>query len=390
MLISMSGFTKEAIADVRDNRNPAILLFNKAEITRLINGGTGPLPLIIRKRRALVDRGEVLFEESDSSWQKRIAPDSSKLPQPDIRFSRPASDPQHWIAGKGGFGHLVFSEDIPDIDWTVSQGSGAGFDIYPQLGRRDQIAHAFEVLQKLGWVTERGRFSLQQAHAYWYGAGAGSFLLALSRWEQRYSEVSAPLHHTEEATYFDVAEGGLYTLSFDVSADRQGDISGAQLSMQLPGIPLDPHPFTELVHAFDLVGDAHFRPLQPRPVYTLWRWPGPRTKLTRLSLIYDASDGWVSGIIASNPFKTALFDKQNTSPEVRERLSLLSEFDILPFRLRGWHEPEHAIDSYYLSGLEMTWTGDAAVLSLVSDWRMRATPNTAGRRLSTRRHSDAA
>ena len=381
LIMSMSGFTQTAIDGAATSRDRPILLVNKDEITRLVNSGSGLWPLLVHKRDALVNRGEVLFEDVESHWQDRVTPDPSKLPMADIRFSKAPMHAPNWVQGGGGFGHIVFAESIPDVDWTVALGSGVALDIHPDLGTREEAPHALELLRKLGWITKHGRFSIQQAHDYWYGAGARDFSLALAGWKQRYTKTKHPYHHTEEATYFDIAEGGLYTLTFDISSDERGEISNAQLSMQLPYVPLDTHQFQELLHAFDLLGERGFRSLPPKPVFTLWHWTFTRTPLVPTSFIYDSPSAWVRGIMAPNPFRSRMLNTRRISSEVKDKLEVLHELDLLPFRLRDWHEAEDTKMTYNFSGFEMTWTGDAAVFSLVADWNERP------RRASPRRSS---
>jgi hypothetical protein len=46
----------------------------------------------------------------------------------------------------------------------------------------------------LGWITSKGRWSIQQATINWHGSGAGPFAREVTGWRRRYRGVES-LHH---------------------------------------------------------------------------------------------------------------------------------------------------------------------------------------------------
>ena len=93
-------------------------------------------------------------------------------------------------------------------------------------------------------------WSIQQATANWHGFGADSLVGALQGSKKRYEGLKRA--HTEELCYTDNCGDGVYTLVAQVSADRYRLVWRAELSFQLPGIPLDPGPYQELGAHFGL------------------------------------------------------------------------------------------------------------------------------------------
>jgi hypothetical protein len=63
-------------------------------------------------------------------------------------------------------------------------------------------------------------------------------------------------HHTEEFTYFDVCDGGLYTLTGSVSASEHRRVWQTSLSFQLVGVPLDTSPPRNVRRAVGVVPEG--------------------------------------------------------------------------------------------------------------------------------------
>lgn len=70
----------------------------------------------------------------------------------------------------------------------------------------------------MGWTTNNGWWSIQQAARNWHGTGAAGFGDLVRGWEARYEGLDE-VHHTEEFCYVDAIEDGFYTLSGGLSAD---------------------------------------------------------------------------------------------------------------------------------------------------------------------------
>jgi hypothetical protein len=369
LVFSMSGFTKPAISDVAMHKQRLILLFDRREIERALIGETGLLSLVQQKSRALVEESKVLFESGRSNRPTKPPPPPSAFGEASVLIWHPKLGSVPWISGGGGFGHCVFPEDIPDVDWTTAQGHGVGFDLQLEVDERGEIAKVLDTLRRVGWITPAGRFTIQQNEAFWFGIGARDFIQAIEARPARYADVKlSHVHHTEEATYFDLCETGFFTLSFDLDA-RNGRVWRAELSAQLPGIPLDPHPFLQITQELLLEERGYFRPLAQRPVYAAWHWMQKSFKVQPVAYLLGSlrDERVVKGIVGRSPFGKLLSYGRKLS-ELEKHLIPLREFDVLPFRLSSWHDMGDKVDYYYVRGFETAWTGGAFVCSLIADW----------------------
>src|SRR5262249_50088356 len=123
-------------------------------------------------------------------------------------------------------------------------------------------------LSGMGWATGSARWSIQQAATNWHGLGASAFAEALQSWRERYKGIS--IHHSEEFCYFDVCDGGFYTLTANISAHYDRSVRYTTLSFQLTGIPLDTDPLKELIRTFDIGEPCYFRPMKKKSVARKW------------------------------------------------------------------------------------------------------------------------
>ncbi len=368
LFFSMSGYTKTAVQDVTGRRDPAILLFTSEETSSLCARRLSLLSLLRRKRESLTRDGRVLLDGDYRPWSGRRKPNRAALPPADVAIVDLEGRELPWVAGAGEFGNFVFAEELPDVDWTPAQGVGVGFDPDPPIRDRRDLGHVLEVLRGVGWVSSAGRWSIQQMHTNWHGAGAGSFLDALDRWEERYEQAAEETHHSEEVTYFDICDGGFYTLSMNVGANRKGLVTYPHLSAQLMGIPIHPEPFRQIVRAFDRDDQAYFRPLSPDPVQTLFHSPGERLRLEPVALLSREDDGerWITGIVARHPFRGG--GPAMATDTAARRLDNLTRSELLVCELRSWHEPGREIEYYYLWSLEMAQTYRSTVIDAVAEW----------------------
>jgi hypothetical protein len=260
VLVSMTGFTATAIKEVTEHRDRIVLLVEGPEIRNLFRYRSSLLALLRRKREHLIADGRVVFGEGGPR-RSGPAPNRSSLPSSDLRIATAGGGVAPWVAGAGGFGPMVFVQELPDVEWIAGHGPGIGLDLQIDGGTRADIGHVLEALRGMGWVSSAGRFAIQQAAVCWHGAGAAAFLDALDGWESRYRAAGTRMHHTEEATYFDKWEDGFYTLSLRVEPDHD-HVWGVDFSMRLPGIPLVIEPIRALAHALSPEGHSYFRPLE--------------------------------------------------------------------------------------------------------------------------------
>lgn len=366
MLLSMSGFTKQAIAELENHRQRIVLLFDFEEIDRLLSGNLEIDSLIREKRDAFVGEGRVSFLRSPSHWRTRPIPDRTVLPSPDLQIVVPQSDIVPWISGAGGFGPLVFARDLPDVDSIAALGSGVGFDLPLHAVRRpEDLAYVLDALRDVGWISEFGCYSILQSEVCWHGTGAGSFLNAIDAWTSRYANVKTRLHHTEEATYMDLWEHGFFTFVANLSHDN-GHVHHAKISAQLYGIPLSTESFRLLASTFGREGQVYFRPLK-QPAISTHHWSFRDHRLTPVAFLCS-SDRWVEGIVVRNPFY--LPKRSQSLGSLHESLRPLREHELICCRLSSAHELGAKVDFYFLRHAEATRTDDVAVFCVTADWHM--------------------
>lgn len=365
VFFSVGGFTQEAVREVEANRSQVILLFDEYEITRLFRGELSLGPLIDAKIEHLTVHGRAFFEVSDGKWSAHPWPDLSGLPSADTYLWDPVEGSLPWKTYPGGFGHVVFTERLPDVDWFPAPGSGSSFNLDLRIDTLKDVAHVFDVLNQVGWLSPAGRFCIQQSHDYWYGAGPDACWAAIRTFDSRYATAKGPFHHTEEVTYFDMFADGFFVFSFDIHIGDPCRIGDAELSSQLYGVPLDTTDLHQLSQLLHLGRSVYFRPLHRDVVRTVPRWPGRSIQLKPISFLRSKRDDWVCGIIAHNPFFGGEHLDQ-INPEVRDYLYPLQDLGVVPFRLGQWHEVGDDM-SYCLRGLAATSTGEAFVFSMIAD-----------------------
>ncbi len=289
----------------------------------------------------------------------------SRLPSADAYLSHPSKGVTPWQVYSGGFGHVVFTERLRDVGWYPGPGVGSSFGLDLPIDTIKDVAHVFDALDEVGWLSHAGRFCIQQSNDYWYGAGARECWKALQSPEPRYEAAKGPFHHTEEVTYVDSFTDGFYVLSIDVCIGNPLGIGHAEISGQLYGVPADTAEFQHLLRLLQLDGQLYFRSLERSPVRTIWRWKGRPIPLKPVSFLRAVKDDWVCGIVARNPFHKGRHLDQ-VSSETAEYLYGLQDIEVVPFRLGQWHEVGDGMN-YYLRGLEATSTSDALVFSLIAN-----------------------
>jgi hypothetical protein len=388
VIFSMSGYTKEAIDMVESQRDREVLLVDGSEITDLFQGRAGLRTLLDAKRDALVRDARVLVVSRKNRWEGFPRPDLLAVDAPSTHPWTPGEGRQPWIRSGGGFGRLLFVEELPDIDWRRAAGDGVSLDLYFDVHSRRDLDFVFDTLRRTVGLTSAGRFSIQQADTSWYGTGAVGLLSALDARSTRYQEVEADRerageferdvwHHTEEASYFDVCPHGFFTLSLDVRARKPSDIRSALFSAQLAGIPLDPEPYRALVRQLGREEHAVFRPLG-RPSVIYERSPHDGEDVVRLevvSLLRAAGGTMIGGVVVRNPwFGTG---RDTTLIGWDEARTHLDETELLVCRLASWHDVGDRVDYYFLRRVELALTTDVVIAEVVADWHdwiVRANP----------------
>jgi hypothetical protein len=233
----------------------------------------------------------------------------------------------------------------------------------------------------MGWATANACWSIQQATTNWHGLGARAFAEVLPDWNNRYKGLET--HHSEEFCYFDVCDGGFYTLTANVTAYKPRIIQHARISFQLVGIPLDSGPIRHLCHTFEVDEAVYFRPRQGRSVNRQWIPSQDRPTVTPVAFMVeedeweeDAEDQWdeqdpedrewVRGIVVKNPYYPSRRTEKGRGPDWLPDMVADSEYLIC--ELRSWHPLSSPMSTYRLWNCESAWTSDALVVRPVADW----------------------
>ncbi len=374
VFFSMSDFTTPAIERIANNRDRSILLFDEHEIRRLFANQVSLIAILRRKQEAFLTEGQVLLDIADDSWRGTPL-NINDLPLPQVQLLDLASTELPWITSEGGFAEAVFVGELPDVNWTPAQGVGVGLDLVLPIEDKNDLPYVIELLRSVGWISSAGRWAIEQSEVCWHGVGAKDFLKAVDSWKKRYRATQVHYHDSEHIIYFDVCDGGFYTLSMDIHASRQGRIFHPHLSIQLEGIPLHPEPFRRLARSFDRDDQVYFRPLTEEANIEHVSLPKKRTRLEPLaflcrSMVNDGFDtgNWVAGIVVKNPFRGMRLRTKRARTKTHIP-GVLDSSALLICSLRSWHELGSHIDYYYIRSLEFLHTYDATILHPVVDWK---------------------
>lgn len=368
ILVSVGGFAVPAIEEVTRHRDRPILLIDGVELRSLFDGSVALHGLLHAKLRKLSVHGTVHVGARAADRRPR------HYSPPPSRSSVILGDGarQQLLRCAGGYEDVVFVDEVPDVDWTAQRGFGVALDIEPEVFDEAGVINVLIQLSSLGWTSPAARWCIRQSHDNWHGFGADSFVEALKGWRDRYATIERA-HHTEEFSYYDLAERGFYTLAGDLSADESRRSSVSNISFQLSGIPLDTAPLLHLTKEVASRYPAEFRPLAERAVEAGRLWGEQRIALTAAGYVIEQDrlgrleEEWVAGVIVLNPFRRT--SELEDPPEAPERWPLgTHESEYLVCTLRHHHTLNESPKSYYLHGWDSTWTSDVLLLSAIADW----------------------
>lgn len=221
-------------------------------------------------------------------------------------------------------------------------------------------------LHRMGWVTERPRWSIQQSNVGWHGVGAKNFVVAVRDWEGRTRDLP-DLHHTEEVAYCDTCAGGYFSLEASIAHHASRVVYSCSLSFQLVGVPLDANPILHLREVFDVSESNYFRPRDEQSVkrHRYYHSDAVRLELVGyLVTMKTASEkvDWVTGIVAKNPYLGRSENNPDDWPE------LVAQNELLICDLRSHHPLDNPRDGYKLFAWEVTRTSDVLVTRMLADW----------------------
>ncbi len=360
VFVSWSGFTSGAVDRVQGKRARHMLPVTGAELETTNNF----IRLLRRKRETLLTDGIVVFEEG-----KRTRPRAAKtdLLSGSTCFNIDGTT-QRWFACGGGFGQMVFVGELPDIDWVSGMGAGVSVDFQvPTYTEKDLFAVIRE-LTDMTWTSENGRWSIQQASRNWHGCGARAFLDVVADWKGRYEDLEV-VHHTEEFCYTDVCDGGYYTITGQLSADKRRIGWHTTMSFELSGIPVRQDAMRHLCDTFDIEEPLFYR---PRTEHHVQRHPAKDSPLLEVIGFVVQEDGleldpkdreWSCGVIATNPYRGQL---GHNHPEWWP--DGLEESELIICALRNWHPLNKPKKHYRLWNCEWASTSDALVVRPLADW----------------------
>ncbi|WP_229818545.1 hypothetical protein [Streptomyces chromofuscus] len=373
VIISVNGFTDDAVQDLRVRRDRApILLLGEEELTQVLSTPRSLVNLLQVKREALLTHGRVHLAAGPKPRRRRRP--ATGLPGAEEQMLDADLQPLPYVTSGGGFGEFVFVQELPDVDWAFGSGSGVCLDAAVSPFNEDGIVDLLYGLDSMGWTSAEPRWNIQQSGANWHGVGAREFLEALRGWKKR-EEGLENAHHTEQVTYFDTCPGGgFYTLTASIAAHHFRSVYACHLSFQLPGVPVDLQPIRHLFEQFNAAAFSYFRPLSsPAVVRHRSEEPVPLEVAGYVVSHSDleleethsggASTEWVTGLVVRNPHRSE--DGRSTSEEWPGRVQ---ESELLVCALRSHHPLDDPKAAYHLYSWEYARTSEALALRLVADW----------------------
>lgn len=373
VLISVSGFTRTAIARVREKRDRPILLMTGAELTSALEQPAGLANLLRDKFEELLVHGQVLLDSRPRRLSVgNMGQDADGMPLAAASFHI-AGQRRPLLACGGSFGQFVFVQDIPDIDWVPGSGAGVSVDLSCQAESQEALLACLSRLGEAGWLTSQGRWNIQQATRNWHGIGPTSLAEAIAGWVDRYHDLEQ-IHHTEQLCYQDTCEGGFFTLTVDIAASEPRRVWHCDLSLQLSGVPLDSTPIRQLAALLQVSHPLYFRPRNDRAVtrHGLQR-DAIAVDPVGFVVVDDDTDPrtreWVCGIVVANPFELSQYSSRTQQPEWLP--GHVDNSELLICALRQWHPHSYAVAGYRLTSCEWTWTSDAMVFRGTADWDIK-------------------
>jgi hypothetical protein len=374
LLVSHAGFAESVLARVREKSARPVILVTGKELEAALQWDGAFVGLLRQKASALLVHREVLVDAdvrpSRRAGKSKLSP--GDLPASDRTFVFPDGTRSRWLSCEGDFGRFTFVSELADIDWVPGSGLGVNLDIALHVQDQTSLRDLLGQLAKMGWITPKGCWSIQQATRNWHGFGADALAETLRTWRRRYEGLET--HHTEELCYTDECEDGFYSLVAQLSADSRRFAWRVGLSFQLRGIPLDTGPYRELGAHFGLSDPVYFRPRSEAS--RIWGRPNrkcPVVKPVAFVVLLenllpgnpDDDDEWVSGIVVENPF---LEPSGRAKRHPKWVPDMVTDSEYLVCALRSWHTLDNPKAVYELWAFESAWTSDALVVRAMADW----------------------
>jgi hypothetical protein len=373
LIVSIAGFTSTVIAEIGQERNLPIVLFNEDDLLGVLDDPE-TLPALLRtKVEELVTHGRVHLGGPTLGLgdpQRRDRP----LPRPGLTLRDLHGTTHAYLTVPGGFTSVVFGTEVTDVDWSYGRGTGVCLDMPVAARDQEALTDVLYGLDELGLASARPTWALQQRDTAWFGIGLGELVQALEDAPARTASLESP-HHSEQLVYRDTCLGGLYTLTATMTASVPNDldddatppprrVSQCRISFQLPGIPLDSAPLRHLFDRFGSIRDGYFRHLDSSAVRITWLDRQPVDPLARI-VQHDLAtgDAWVTGLVLRDHYSV------EGRHAVLEGWPLeLQNTGFLVCALAHHHPTDDAPERYWLEAVRTTWTSDLAVTTIQANW----------------------
>lgn len=376
LLVSVPGFSGSVLHDVEHHREQPILLISSDELRLVASRGEALSSLLWRKKEALSADGTVLLDEPP---RKRTSKHRIALPAADGWFVLADGTQSTVVDCAGAFGRFVFADKLPDIDWVPAAGLGVTLDLAPRVHDERELLDLVGRLAGLGWATPDARSSIQQATRNWHGLGCAAFADALPQWRRRTD--SPESDRSEEICYLDRCDGGFYTLTAKLAAQKGRQTEFVRLSFQLQGIPLDTGPLLELCRSVGAHDGLYFRPRAEESVTRRILREEYRVETRPISyLVTDSYSSdqpiWpptadrVTGVVIPNPFLGST-DNYLATTDHRAYLEWIHDSEQLICALRLHHPLDGQRRDYRLKLFEYARTSDVMVCRPIVDWRRK-------------------
>lgn len=365
VLVTVSGINAKFAARVVAQREKGLIIaLDEQDLLQVLRDP----PELVRMLALKVQELEVFARVhvgGDSPQQHTDMPAALTLPDSTRSLAGLDGTQSGTCSGQGFISPVVFAVELPDIDWAFSSPSaGVSLDV-PLASRSEaELLRALHLLNAMGWVSRHAHWTIQKMGQVWHGIGARSFVETLPRWSERL-ESGGDESGTESIVFFDACEGGWYTISADLGADEFRRTLRANLSMQLPGVPLDTGPLHQLFQQFGTPLRGFFRPLAGKSVRRGFERP-PWQPLQAVGLVIEqgdeSGDAWAVGVVAKNPFYP-----HGTVEAPADWPWQPEDSELLICALRSHHPVDEPKD-YFLWSWESAETSDAMVARVVVEW----------------------
>jgi DNA-binding MarR family transcriptional regulator len=364
VIVSLSGFAGTVATEIAAHRSRPVLLVTAAELEQLVGRPWMARGLFQRKLDRLRRDGVVAGPEELASLGV-AGPDESSSEE--VWLVDDSGERISWVESGGEFGMFSFTGSYEPTDMDLEPGSGKRLEVMIASHSQTEILAVFDELDQLGWLTEEGRWCIQQSETTWHGVGLADLTVALRNWKQRYEGID-DLHYREEVLYVDTCHLGTYSIGFDVAARHDREVWYARMSIHLPGVPADVQPYLELVRSISSDPPGFFRrtrtdPGQWSPTGRNLRKLTPIARVASTSVLKDERGPYVRGVILANPFAGS---SRITLPDGAP--PQLSNSELLVCELGSWHQLSDGPATYQITDVEWAWLGEGFSIRVRADW----------------------